>query len=265
MASFARRESEFGGFMKSIRRILIPMMAAVLLGPSPSATARETITVGLEPFPPFIVDAETGYTITLLRRLEAASDLTFHIRMLSYSRAKSELKNGKTDLIAHTPHGLETDAFYAFAQELDWRVETRTDLYAMEPDRLTRLADRTIGIPRGNEEFFSELSGIPMKNLYPGNLENLLKMLEAGRIDAFWFERAATMTQLKGLQMDGVYYRQMPEMPVSAGIAVARTPAGTRLKETLDALLEDTPHADIFAPYRSYMELPPEGRFMLDE
>jgi polar amino acid transport system substrate-binding protein len=247
----------------------LPMVAMALailgfLGFSDPASAEE-INVGLEPFPPLIVDADSGYTITLLEELEKASDFTFNIQILSYSRAKAELKSGRTDLIAHTPHGLETEDFYAYAQELDWKFPTVTDVYGMDPERLANLRGQTIGIPRGNEGFFSEISGVPAENLYSGELKNLLRMLEKGRIDAFWFERASTMTQLYELGIEGVHYRQMPETPISSGMAVARTPAGDRLKARLDALLKNPDFAQIYAPYRTYLSIPPQGRFSLDE
>lgn len=251
--------------MKTIPRFLTPMMAAAFLLLSFSASAQETVTVGLEPFPPLIVDAESGYTITLLKELEKASDFTFDIRILSYSRAKAELKNGRADLIGHTPYGLETQEFYGYAQELDWKFSTVSDVYGRDPNRLKNLEGQTVGIPRGNEAFFSELSGVPVENLYSGELKNLLRMLENGRIDAFWFERAATMTQLYELGIKGVHYRQMPDSPIPAGMAVARTPSGDRLKERLDPLLKDPAYMEIFAPYRTYLALPPEGQFTLDD
>jgi polar amino acid transport system substrate-binding protein len=253
--------------MKKTFAVPVLAMALAFFGVSgfSAPAGGEEINVGLEEFPPLIIDADTGYTVTLLKELEKNSDFTFDIRILSYSRAKAELKNGRVDLIGHTPHGLETEAFYGYAQELDWKFSTVTDVYGLDPARLNRLEGQTIGIPLGNEAFFSELSGIPAENLYGGELKNLLRMLEKGRIDAFWFERASTMTQLYELGIRGVHYRQMPETPIFSGMAVARTPEGDRLKERLDALLQDAPYAKIFEPYRTYLALPPEGQFTLDD
>ncbi|MFP4309829.1 MAG: hypothetical protein ACLFRG_18420 [Desulfococcaceae bacterium] len=109
------------------------------------------------------------------------------------------------------------------------------------------------------------MSGIPRENLYGGELENLLRMLEKGRIDAFWFERAATMTQLFELGIRGGHYRQMPDDAIPVGLAVARTPAGDRIKERLDALFNETGYTEIFAPHRTCLALPPEGQFTLDD
>lgn len=249
------------------KRFAVPVLALAFLGFSVcfAPAFGEEINVGLEEFPPLIIDADTGYTVTLLKELEKNSDFTFNIRILSYSRAKAELKNGRTDLIAHTPNGLETEDFYAYAQELDWKIPTVSDVYGLDPARLTDLEGQTIGIPLGNEGFFSEISGVRKESLYGGELKNLLRMLEKGRIDAFWFERASTMTQLYELGIEGVHYRQLPETPIFSGMAVARTPEGDRLKERLDGLLQNPAYAKIFEPYRTYLALPPEGQFTLDD
>ncbi|OQX28387.1 MAG: hypothetical protein BWK80_00425 [Desulfobacteraceae bacterium IS3] len=57
--------------------------------------SAQTVKTGVEPFPPLIVDKNTGYTIDLLKAIEAVSDLKFDIRIMSYTRAKYDLKRSQ--------------------------------------------------------------------------------------------------------------------------------------------------------------------------
>lgn len=224
-----------------------------------SIVSAETITVGMEPFPPLIVDKNTGYTIDLLKKIESISDLRFSISIMPYIRAKKSLESGRVDIIAHTPHSAETKGFYNYAQELDFKIETINDIYVTDEARLKDISKLKIGIPRGNEEFASELLGIPVANFYPGKIVNLLKMLKAERIDAFWFERASTMVTLKNLQLDNIYYMKCPKEYFAAGIAVKKDSKGTKLKRNIDSLIEQIDLKLIFKEYSSYLDMPDKG------
>lgn len=220
----------------------------------------EEIEVGLEPLPPLIVDESTGLSVQLLKEVEKISDLTFSIKIMPYNRAKAGLKSGKLSLMGHTPHGQEVEAFYAYAQELEWSVPTNLDIFATDKNRLKPEVYKTlepIGTPRGNKEFIAEVFGIPVDNFYEGSIDNLLKMLKMGRIEAFAFERASTMSTIKDLNLDGIYYKH--GFDISAGFAVPADSSGTRLKEKLDSLIKKVDQEAIFKEYLDYMSLPKTG------
>ncbi len=116
---------------KIYKNPLLLILAGLSLTVFSSLISAETIKVGFEPFPPFIIDKDTGYTIKLLKEVEAISDLKFEIIIMSYARAKRWLGTGEVDIIGHTPYQVETDAFYKFAQELNFTITTVSDLYSM--------------------------------------------------------------------------------------------------------------------------------------
>lgn len=231
----------------------------------PLWACAETVKVGLEPMPPLINKDGTGYTVELFQAIEAISDIQFDIKVMVYTRAKLELKSGRIDLIAHTPYQLETVDFYEYAQDIDWYIETRADLYTHDKENFKNIEHLTIGIPRGNKEFVSQLLGISVANFYEGTLTNLLQMLERKRIDAFWFERASTMTTIQALHIEPVYYIRMPQDMISAGIAVRKDQRGARLKNKLDTLIKHIDHKRIFQKYLLYLKLPDTGIVTLDK
>lgn len=118
-------------------------------------------------------------------------------------------------------------------------------------------ADKFIGTPRGNEEFFSELYHIPIDHFYIGNLDNLLKMLGAGRIDIFLFERASTMTYVKKIAIKNVFYKNIDML--GASLAVRKDEGGSKLKRRLDDLIRKTEKLQIFKEYLEYLKMPPNG------
>ncbi len=225
---------------------------------APFATAR-IIRVGLEPLPPLIIDEDSGYTVDLLKEIEKISDLQFHIVIMPYNRAKRMLRQGRVDLIGHIPYHSETEEFYSYARELDFKIDVKTDIYVVDKTILRNITGLKIGIPWGNEEFAAKLLHIPKRNFYPGSLESLLQMLVRGRIDAFWFERSATISTLHKLGIKNVYYMKFPENPAPAGLAVRKSRKGIFLQEKLDNLLEKI-HVDRFlSGYSRFLAMPDTG------
>jgi len=248
--------------MKIKLTAIITALSVLILSQPCSA---QTVKTGVEPFPPLIVDKSTGYTIDLLKAIEAVSGLKFDIRIMSYTRAKYDLKRSQLDMIAHTPYRLETDDFYAYAQELDWNMETRSDLFAISDYKFNKINNLLIGIPRGNKEFAAELLGLPVKNFYESSIENLLEMLQKGRIDAFWFERASTMTMLKKLNISNVFYMKMPKDTIPVGIAVQKNDKGLQLKDKIDSLIKKIDQEKLFKDYSVYLKMPDKGIFKISE
>jgi polar amino acid transport system substrate-binding protein len=219
----------------------------------------ETVKVGLEVFPPMIRDKQNGYIIDVLKKIETTSNLNFQIDIMPYNRTKNDLKSGQLDLIGLTPYGLETKDFYQYAQEIDLIIGVKTDIYVKDPNKLKDITKLKIGIPRGNEDFASELLGVSKDHFYIGEIDNLLKMLDAGRIDAFWFERSATMRSLRGLIISGIYYKQFPQNTIYIGFAVQKNQKGNTLKKTLEDQLKKIDKEKILGDYNRYFDLPLEG------
>lgn len=221
----------------------------------------ERVRVGFEPFPPLINEDGSGYTIDMLRQLESQSELLFDIEIMSYSRAKKELKKGRLDLIGHTPHQLEEDEFYHYAAELDWKIATRLELFSLSPDKLdpAKLERQRIGTPYGNAAFMAEMTGIGLSKFRESNLESLGRMLQLGRIDAILFERASVINTLSQRTLPTVHY-QLISSDIFAGLAVSRSDSGLALKNRLDALLQLDEANQSFLPYkRTYFAAPARG------
>jgi len=225
-----------------------------------SIAFSEVIRVGLEPFPPLIIDKKSGYTIELLKAIEKISDIKFEIKIMPYNRAKEELKEGRLDLIGHTPYKLEAKEFYVYAEELDFNIGVKADIYVKDKAKLKDIKKLKIGTPRGNETFASDLLGIQVKNFHPGDLENLLRMLSAGRIDAFWFERASTMSTLEKLKIKNIYYEENPKESINASLAVKKDKKGRELKKRLDLLLKKVDKKKILKDLNIYNALPGSGK-----
>ncbi len=241
-----------------MKKFLIVFVICILI--SPTVGAME-VNVGLEPFPPLINDNKTGYTIKLLDAIEQHSDLKFNIRIMPYNRAKRELKEGKLQLIGQTPQGRESKEFYSYAQDVKWSLETYSDIYMMtpvDPDLKKIKRIEPIGTPRGNKEFFSEMFGIPIKNFYGGTIENLLRMLAKGRIKAFIFERASTMTMIKKLKIKNVYYRFYGK-DIGASFAVRKDKEGNEIKKTIDETIKKLDLKKIFKGYNNFIHMPDHG------
>ncbi len=218
----------------------------------------QEVEVRLEPFPPLVNEDGSGLAAELLAELEQASGLKFNIRIMPYSRAKHEVRMGAADMLGPVPLGKETDEFYGWARELDWHFDTRSDLYALEPENLDpdNLEALIIGVPRGNGEFFSELTGVPVDQFRESSLTNLARMLATGRVDALLFERASTFDTLSRLGIEGVHYRNLFSIP--AGFAV-HGENGRELAEELDVMLGEIDSLSVTSAYQRFLELPDEG------
>ncbi|OHD06466.1 MAG: hypothetical protein A2086_01815 [Spirochaetes bacterium GWD1_27_9] len=227
-------------------------------------TAQQTVSVGVEPFPPMINEDGTGFTIDLLHEIEKVSDFKFDIKIYPYNRAKIELSLGTLDLIGHTPYKVETEEFYQYAQEIDWNIPTITDIYVKNKNNLNKIDKlKKIGIPRGNKEFASSVTGIKIEQFYEGEINSLLKMLSTGRIDAFWFERVSSMTTLKKLGITDIYFKQLPTQKISIGLAVKKDDKGDKLRKKLEDSLKKIDQNKVFAAYYEYANLPEIGKFLI--
>lgn len=243
--------TEGGGSMRWLMALLLALLVAM--------ARAAPIRVYLEPLPPLVNADGTGLTVDMLHGVEKTIGRTFDIHIVSYARAKYQLRNGHADLIGHTPVGKETPEFYRYARELDWQVITKADLFSLDTNKVNgdQWRKDLIGTPLGNAAFLARMSGLPVANFVQSSLPNLVQMLARGHIPVLFFERASTMTTLVRMGVKGVHYRNLYTVP--AGLAVARTPAGLALKKRLDAALETEPMPPSFVRYRRIINLPDQG------
>ncbi len=221
----------------------------------------EKINVAMEPFPPFVNAEGTGLTIDMLHAIEKISDLTFDIEIMTYARAKHQLKNQRIQIVGHTPKNLETDEFYLYAQELNWMIDTTSDIFTFERKffDLSILKKGRIGTTTGNADFFAKQMKIPRdKFIQTATLRQLVDMLLKRRIDVLVFERVSVMTLFQEKKMSGVYYQSIGKVPAS--FAVYKNSDGEKLKEKLDKLIKQLPLEAIFAGYLQHAHLPESGK-----
>jgi polar amino acid transport system substrate-binding protein len=226
----------------------------------------EKINIAMEPFPPFVTAEGTGLTIDMLHAIEDISDLEFNIEIMTYARGKHQLKHQRIHIVGHTPKDLETDEFYLYAQELNWNIDTTSDIFAFERSffDLSILRKGRIGTTIGNADFFAKQMKIPRdKFIQTATLRQLVDMLVKRRIDVLVFERVSVMTLLQEKKVSGVYYKTIGKVPAS--IAVYKNLAGDKLKDKLDKLIEKLPLDNIFSGYLQYTDLPHSGKVPIDK
>jgi len=226
-----------------------------------NAVNAQDIHIGVEPFPPIITENGTGYAIDMFKAVEAISDLKFHFHVMNYARAKKELKNNSLDIIGLTPKGYETADFYLYAEDLQWSIPAKVDLFTLSTKFLNikALPEQSIGTLRGNADFFTELLDIPRsKFVEVSSLAQLIQMLERKRLNVITFERAATMSTLKKFNVANVYYQNVAQIPAS--FAVQNNDSGIKLKEKVDSLLKLIKSNYYFAAYFRYQNLADNGK-----
>lgn len=233
-------------------------MAFLLAVASFARADSDRLRVGLEPFPPLILENGTGYSIDWLRALAKQAGMTLEVEIMPYSRAKVALMGGKVDLIGHTPYGLETDEFYRYAVELDARVPTKMDAFSLSVTGLNPTPDNgiLIGAPFGNSAFISELTGIDRARFVEGSLPRLVSMMQAGRIDTVIFERMSVVGQIRKRAGPPVFYRLVKE--IDAGFAVNRS--RPTLLRRLNGAAARVDRKVIYGPYTNLLDWPDEGR-----
>lgn len=214
----------------------------------------------MEPFPPFVDKEGQGYSVNMLKAIEEISDLRFDISIMTYARAKHGLKYKNLEIAGHTPRGLETPSFYQYGLDLDWEIETTSDLFSFDIRHfdLAIMAKKRIGTTLGNADFFAEEIGLPADYFIEvASLNQLVDMFIGGRIDVLLFERASVMTLLQERNIDKVYYQTIGMVPASIG--VRNDEEGKQLKKKLDELINQLDHKAIFGDYLKFSKLPDSG------
>jgi ABC-type amino acid transport substrate-binding protein len=229
------------------------------------ALAKTTLNVGLEPLPPLVIDAKNGHVIDILKAMEKITPYQFQVSTMPYSRAKYYLKNSKKiDIIGIVPSKKEEKKFYDSALEVPLNIKTISDLYYKDKTKLAEIEQSIIGVPYGNAEFIGQLLGLPLKNFHEGKIDGLLKMLEAGRIDLFFFERASTMTRLKALGIKNIRYHSDPKNHIDIALAVKKNEDGKALAKELTKALKKIDIKDILKAYLPYFKMPNAGVVKVD-
>ena len=223
------------------------------------AHGRQPIVVGLEPFPPMVVDKHNGLTIKLLKEIEKISPMKFKVIILPYSRGKEALKSSVIQILGHTPFQMEEPEFYKYASELKFSIQTTGDFYFKHDPKLKNYKAARIGTPFGNEDFAAQLLDVPKSRFVVGEIENLVRMLDLNRIDLLWFERAATQSTIKKLNIEGIKYWSSKKFRVRAGLAVRNDKKGRALGKKLDDLIDRLDTKVIFRDHSRYQEMPDSG------
>jgi polar amino acid transport system substrate-binding protein len=257
-----------------LNKVIITFLLFSLFSFKLSANHTE-ITVGLEPFPPLVNEDGSGFVVNMLNALQENSTLNFNFQIMTYARAKKELKSHRIDVVGLTPKDSETQEFYQYAQELTWHFDTTVDLYSTSPKNfeLDTLPNHSIGTLIGNADFFAELAGIPREKFIEVNsLSRLVMMMARDRLKVILFERVAMMSTIKQLQNDlntkvptefnspenpqKIYYQKFKI--IAASLAVAKNEAGYELKKQLDKRL-DKNTLQYFQEITPYAKLPDAG------
>jgi len=215
----------------------------------------------MEAFPPFVDAQGKGLTIDMLHAIEDVSDLEFTIEIMTYARAKHQLKNHRIDIIGHTPKNLETAQFYQYAQELEWIVDTTSDIFVFDRKHLdlSKLTKGRVGTTLGNADFFAKQMNISRdKFIQTATVSQLVNMFIKRRIDVLVYERVSVMTLLQEHKVTDVYYQSIGKVPASLG--VYKNAAGDKLKKQLDEFIKQLPLDDIFSGYLQYTTLPDKGK-----
>lgn len=233
------------------------LLAALFLGRVTLAADKPVLTVGLELFPPLIEENRTGYSVEWLQAVADEAGMELRVRIMPYSRAKIALMTSQVDLIGHTPYGLETDRFYDYAVELDHRVPTKMDAFALSPDDLDFEAGymELIGTPFGNSAFIADLTGVTRDRFVEASLTRIVNMMLAGRVHTVIFERMSVVTQLRYQANQPVYYRLVKE--IDAGFAARRD--NEALVKRLNAAAKRVDAEAIYKPYANLLEWPDNG------
>lgn len=224
------------------------------------AQEQQIVTVGLEPFPPFIDKSGQGLTVNMFKEIEQLTNLKFEVNIMTYARAKYQLSRNMLTIAGHTPKNLESDDFYQYAIELDWKIDTTSDLFTFDEKYfdLSNVASGKIGTTTGNAGFLAEILKIDQSRFIEvKELNHLVSMFVSGRIDVLVFERASVMHLLQERNVKNVFYKSIGQVPAS--IAVANTDQGKRLKKILDDAIRQLDTDKIFASYLKYTKLPETG------
>lgn len=241
-------------FMNYIALLLLLVYGCI------NRSVAEEISIGVEPFPPFVDASGEGLTIDLLREIEKITNLSFDVKVMTYARAKHELKVNRLDIAGHTPKDLESEDFYQYALELDWSFDTTSDLFTFDAKFLevSNILPGRIGTTRGNAVYLAGLIGLTEEHFVEiGTLPRLVDMLISGRIDVIFFERASVMSLLQQRQIQSVYYQSAAHIPAS--IAVANNEQGKVLKGKMDQAINKINIDKLFASYLKFYRLPDKG------
>ncbi|BES70441.1 hypothetical protein RE428_14590 [Marinobacter nanhaiticus D15-8W] len=238
--------------------VLVLLSSSLFLGHAATAANKPVLTVGLELFPPLIEENRTGYSVEWLQAVADEAGMELRIRIMPYSRAKVALMTEQVDLIGHTPYKLETDRFYDYAAELDHRVPTKMDAFALTPGELAFEAGymELIGTPFGNSAFIADLTDVSRDRFVEASLTRIVNMMLAGRVHTVVFERMSVVTQLRHQARQPVYYRLVRQ--IDAGFAVRKD--NDALLKRLNAAAERVDAKKIYKPYINLLDWPDEGK-----
>lgn len=244
------------------RSYSLSLLLLLCLTITPDSKA-ETVKVYFEPFPPLITARGEGILDHLLSEIEQRSDFRFQINIATAHRIRTLIEHGDADLIglfAISPPEMNLIPTPVIPLAITFQV--KNDIYVTKASNLKIEHFRTlprIGVPYGNARFVADLVGVSYNQIYQQNMDNLCKMLAAGRIDALTFERGATMSCIERHKLEGIHYKLYPEQPVVVGLMLRDSPRGKQLKNKLDAIIATIDLDSKMKKYNYYLSLPDTG------
>ncbi len=156
--------------------------------------------------------------------------------------------------IHHTPYTKEVKSFYEYAQEIKWSIPAVVDVYhhANFDVKKIKYLNR-IGVPFGNKQFIGEMFDLNLEKLVEGKLVQLIKMLQARRIDAITFERGSIMTTIKKLRIKNIHYTKLAKVNASFGVRKDRV--GNKLYKIFNKSVKKVDQQPIFGKYMKFFRL----------
>ncbi len=224
------------------------LLCLTVFGLPASLHAAETVRVLAALAPPFIISEQSGYTITLLKKIEEQTDLTFNITVLpSFTRAWKLTASGQADLVLHTALEQESSDFDAQMIQSNWHLPVQPAVFYKDPAYFARFLkatdgtedkDLTVGIPYGNIHYGVQNLKLPNSTFQEAAMDSLVKMLDLGRVDVVWCMKLNVSQALLRNNIEGVYSSPYPEgQSIRLGAGFANTKQGWRLKRKLDKVV----------------------------
>ncbi len=161
-------------------------------------------------YPPFCIVSDDrkadGFSVELLQAAIQKMGLDVEFKIGVWTEIKSDLKDGKIDVLPLVGRTPEREAIFdftftyltlhgaIFAREGDTRIKTEDDL-----------ADKEIIVMKGdNAEEYVRREGVSPYIITVGSYENAMKLLASGKHDAVIAQRLMGVQLLKNMEINGI-------------------------------------------------------------
>lgn len=159
-------------------------MIGLLLALSSMGAHAATVTAAQDPWPPFVIDANKGISVELVKQALATQGYELDMRIMPWARALSEVEEGNIDILVGAWFTEARTKSLRFSQEyLKNQVKfIQLSGGSFELDGLASLKGKSIGIVRGYG-YGDEFMQADLNRQEASDLQTNLKKLLDGRID----------------------------------------------------------------------------------